>query len=118
MTVNLTLKEIKLDIDLVVKDPAVEAREWLEERKANGMKQRDLKDYTPQELYDFKNRLQARRIVGRGPDQAQARLYKKTMLKKINAELGRRGLKATRPDDARCYGPGCAPWQSAGGVAK
>jgi len=116
--VNPVLKEIKLDLDLVVKDPRCESVEWLKERSKNGMKQRDLKDYTPNELYAFKDRLKAQSIVGRGPDQAQASHHKRTMLRKINAELRRRKLPLTRPDDTRCYGPGCAPWQNAGGVVK
>ena len=115
---NVALREIPLDVDLVVKDPRHESIEWLEKRKANGMMERELTDYTDYELYAFKDRLKARRIVGRGPDQAQASHHKRTMLRKINAELRRRKLPLTRPDDTRCYGPGCAPWQNAGGVAE
>jgi hypothetical protein len=116
--VNPVLKEIILDPDLVVKDPRHDSIKWLEKRKANGMMERELTDYTDHELYAFKDRLKARRIVGRGPDQAQARYYKKTMLRKINAELRRRKLPGTRPDDRRCYGSGQEPWQQAMGAAK
>jgi len=110
-----TLKEIILPLDVAFRDPRAQA---IEELKENKVKERDLKDYRDQELYDFKDRLKARRIVGRGPDQAQARHYKKMMLRKINAELRRRGLDTTQPDDRRCYGPGCARWQQAGGATK
>lgn len=76
--------------------------------------EKDLADYAPDELYDFKDRLKARRIRGGGPDASHARWYKREMLKRVNAELKRRGLDATRPGDTRCYGPGCASWQQAG----
>ena len=106
-------RQIVLD-NKAVPDDRADAIRWLKERSENGVKERDLNDYSEQELYDFKDRLKARRIAGRGPDQNQARLYKRTMLKRINAELRRRKLPATRPDDGRCYGPGCAKWQNAG----
>lgn len=70
---------------------------------------------TADQLYALKDRLKAKRTTGRGPDAAHARWYKRTMLKRVNAELRRRKLPATQPGDNRVYGPGRAAFQRANG---
>lgn len=76
----------------------------------------DFEEMTPGQLYDKLDRLaEHRRRYGRGHNEGSAyvRDYCKTMRPKVKAELERRGLPITRPDDARRYGPGCAAWQKA-----
>jgi len=63
--------------------------------------QRDLTDYGDDELQQFKSRLQAQRITGRGDGPSYQRTYRKAMLRKIDAELKRRGLPVA---DGRVYG--------------
>ena len=77
---------------------------------------RDLTDYTPDELYDFLDRLtRHRQQHGRGHNEGAVyvREYCKEMRRKIKDELKRRELPATRPTDCRVYGPGQAAWQKA-----
>ena len=103
--------------DKPVKTDRAAGLEYLERYAAEKVTQkagRDLADYTDDELYEYKDRIKRERVKGRGPDAAHRRWYKKEMLKRINADLKRRKLPATRPGDTRRYGPGCAPWQGAG----
>ena len=53
---------------------------------------RDLPDYTDEELYHYKARLQRQRISGRGPEQSHQRYHRKIMLRRVNAALKQRGL--------------------------
>ena len=81
------------------------------------MSERDLTDFTPNELYDFLNRLtEHRQQYGRGRSEGAAyvREYCKQMRRRIKDELKRRDLPGTRPTDCRVYGPGQAAWQKAG----
>ena len=77
----------------------------------------DLASLEPEQLYSLKDDLTLyRQIHGRGntPNAAQARWFCKTERARINAELRRRKLPGTRPDDTRTYGSGTANWQRAG----
>jgi hypothetical protein len=58
----------------------------------------DIREMSDEELQAYKARLQAQRATGRGPDAAHFRYYRKTMLRKVRAELKRRGLP-TRDGD-------------------
>lgn len=82
------------------------------------MSERDLTDYTPDELYDFLNRLtEHRRQHGKGRNEGAAyvRGYCKRMRHEVKDELKRRELPGTKPTDCRVYGPGQAAFQRAGG---
>ena len=79
------------------------------------MPERDLSTMTTDELYELKERLQARfdEVKGRrGPGPAQTRHYCRVMRFKVNAILKSRDAPL-RPLDShqRVYGPGAAPWQ-------
>ena len=68
------------------------------------------------ELYDALDALaEYRQAEGRQrtPEAAHVRLYVKEERARVKAELRRRGLPTTRPDDQRAYGPGQAHWQGA-----
>lgn len=79
------------------------------------MTEYDLITMTTDELYTFKDRLQARRdeVKGRrGPGPSHTRHYCRIMREKINAILKSRDAPL-RPlnSDQRVYGPGVAKWQ-------
>lgn len=83
------------------------------------MTERDLTTMTNEELYAFKDRLQALRdeVKGRrGPGPSHTRHYCRTMREQINAVLKGRNAPL-RPLDSpqRVYGPGNARWQKEGG---
>jgi len=52
------LKEISLPLDIAFKDPRAQG---IKELKENKVKQREMSEYTPYELYAFKDRLKERR---------------------------------------------------------
>lgn len=77
----------------------------------------DLTTATPDELYsalDDLTNYRKRAGRGRSPEAYQVKDYCKAERARVKAELRRRGLPSTRPDDPRVYGPGTACWQRAG----
>jgi len=78
----------------------------------------DLCTWSTERLYRFKETLdrQQDQVKGRrGPGPSYTRTYCRTMRKRVNAILRKRGFPATRPGDGRVYGSGQAAWQRAGG---
>jgi hypothetical protein len=78
----------------------------------------DLTEQPPDRLYEMLDDLTAhRRAYGRGrsAESCHVRDYCRTERARVKAELRRRGLRLTRPGDARVHGPGRAAWQKAGG---
>lgn len=79
------------------------------------MAERDLQWLTNDELYAFKDRLDALRdeVKGRrGPGPTHTRDYCRIMRQKINDILKERDAPLRRPDShQRMYGPGNASWQ-------
>lgn len=76
--------------------------------------EKPLEEYTPEELYDFKDRLRLLRQSVRGqngPDPNQTRTYCTEMRKKVNRRLRKLGSPIRRPEDKRVYGPGQVAWQ-------
>ena len=82
---------------------------------------KDLIDHTPDELYDFLDRLTYHRQQhgrGRNEGAAYVREYCETMRRRIKDELKSRDLPGSRPTDCRIYGPGQIAWQKAAGAAE
>lgn len=77
----------------------------------------DLTTLTEDRLYQVLDDLRDHRERdgrGRTPEAAHVRLFCREEGKRVKAELKRRGLPTSRPDDTRRYGPGRTAWQRAG----
>lgn len=77
----------------------------------------NLAEFTIEDLYQTLDDLTFYRQTDgreRSPEAAHVKAYCKAERARIKAELKRRGLPGTKPDDIRTYGPGQASWQRAG----
>lgn len=111
-TPTLTLKTVELDLEAVFPDPAAASREWLRQfiqengKGESDMGGRDLKDYSPDELYAELGRIGVEKAkLPRKRDQYtdHTRRYWNGRRKKVAAELRRRGLPVRRKGSKRAY---------------